>query len=48
MPTTTTTCAGDGTGYWNCDVPGGCADCRSLAREIEDTEQLSVWAEERS
>jgi hypothetical protein len=23
-------------GYWNCDVPGGCTDCRRLAREIND------------
>lgn len=39
-------CAGTGTGYWNCDVPGGCSDCRSLAREIGDADQLAAWKED--
>lgn len=25
-----------GEGYWTCDVPGGCVDCRALAAEIDD------------
>lgn len=32
-----------GEGYWTCDQPGGCDDCRRLAVEIDDHEQLSVW-----
>jgi hypothetical protein len=34
-------------GYWTCDVPGGCSDCRAIAREANDTEQLAVWDAER-
>lgn len=26
-----------GEGYWTCDVPGGCTDCRALAAELGDT-----------
>ena len=37
-----------GQGYWTCDVPGGCSDCRSLAREINDTEQIATWNAERA
>lgn len=35
-----------GAGYWTCDVPGGCKDCRALAREIDDQEQLQTWKDE--
>lgn len=37
--------ATSGEGYWTCDTPGGCPDCRALAREINDTEQLATWDE---
>lgn len=37
-----------GEGYWTCDVPGGCADCRALAAEIDDTEQIAAWDAERA
>lgn len=45
MPTTTNPChaATSGDGYWTCDTLGGCADCRQLARELSDTEQLAEW-----
>lgn len=33
-----------GEGYWTCDVPGGCSDCRALAREIDDTDQIAQWS----
>lgn len=35
-----------GDGYWTCDVPGGCTDCRRLARAIDDKYQLAIWREE--
>lgn len=35
-------------GYWTCDVPGGCRDCRSLARSAEDDYQLDEWKAERA
>lgn len=38
--------ARSGEGYWTCDVPGGCPDCRSLATEINDTAQLDAWKEQ--
>lgn len=37
-----------GAGYWTCDVRGGCSDCRALAREIGDTEQLAEWKAEKA
>lgn len=42
----TTKCAGVGVGYWECDVVGGCADCRRIARVAEDSEQLAEWYRE--
>lgn len=36
-----------GEGYWTCDQHG-CSDCRSLARDIEDWDQLAEWATERA
>lgn len=43
---TTTPCAGEGVGYFNCDVPGGCDDCRHLAISIDDFEQFDAWADD--
>jgi hypothetical protein len=43
---TTTPCAGEGNGYWLCDVVGGCAGCRELAAAIDDTDQLADWKAE--
>lgn len=40
-------CAGVGVGYWECDVPGGCADCRRIARAAEDWGLLEEWRLER-
>jgi hypothetical protein len=37
-----------GLGYWTCDVPGGCRDCRVIAIEANDTEQLATWNAERN
>lgn len=39
-------CAGAGEGYWRCDVAGGCADCRALARAAADDDQLEEWEAE--
>jgi hypothetical protein len=33
-----------GEGYWTCDVPGGCTDCRALARELGDRDVEWVTA----
>lgn len=30
-----------GDGYWTCDVPGGCPDCRTLALELNDRETFA-------
>jgi hypothetical protein len=27
-----------GAGYWTCDTPGGCPDCRALAAELGDAD----------
>lgn len=35
-------------GYWTCDVPGGCDDCRQIARDGRDWYQFKIWAEETS
>jgi hypothetical protein len=43
MDTTECHAARASEGYWTCDVPGGCSDCRALAREIDDTEQIVRW-----
>lgn len=32
-----------GEGYWTCDVPGGCPDCRRLAIELDDKATLDTW-----
>ena len=47
---TTANChaARTGEGYWTCDVPGGCGDCRTLAVEIEDRAQIAAWDAERN
>ena len=39
-------CAGVGNGYWYCDLPGGCPDCRALATEAGDGAQLAAWKAE--
>lgn len=44
---TCTHAARTGEGYWTCDVPGGCADCRDLASEIDDDEQINEWDAQR-
>lgn len=31
-----------GEGYWTCDIPGGCVDCRALAAEIGDTVSIII------
>jgi hypothetical protein len=36
-------CAGEGVGYWECDTPGGCTDCRNLAISLNDHEQFACW-----
>lgn len=38
-------CAGVGNGYWECDIPGGCRDCKDLALEAGDFAQLFDWNE---
>lgn len=35
-------------GYWTCDVPGGCSECRRLAHEARDKYILLEWATERT
>lgn len=45
LDTLAPTCAGDGNGYWLCDVPGGCVGCRELATAIDDADQLAEWKE---
>jgi hypothetical protein len=41
-----TPCAGEGHGYWHCDVVGGCAVCRLLATSINDYEQFDAWSDD--
>ena len=43
MSTTLCSAAVSGAGYWTCDVVGGCGDCRHLAVEIQDAEQIAQW-----
>ena len=42
----TSPCAGEGVGYWECDTPGGCTDCRELAISLNDYTQFDTWAED--
>jgi hypothetical protein len=44
--TETTPCAGVGNGYFECDIPGGCPDCRRLAIDIDDDLQFDEWADD--
>lgn len=37
-----------GEGYWTCDVPGGCGDCRHLAVALPDPDQIAEWNAERA